>query len=79
MKSSKEVREFLVGKGISRDHIGIIYLDKNKTSKRFKVWVYSDITQQLANSIGDSLVELGFFKVSISLNEIIFSVPDKQI
>lgn len=79
MKSSKEVREFLVGKGISKDRIGIIYLDKNKTSKRFKVWVYSDITQQLANSIGDSLVELGFFKVSISLNEIIFSVPDKQI
>jgi hypothetical protein len=79
MKSSKEVREFLVGKGISKDRIGIIYLDKNKTSKRFKVWIYSDITQQLANSIGDSLVELGFFKVSISLNEIIFSVPDKQI
>jgi len=78
MQSRKEVREFLVGKGISKDRIGIIYLDKNKTSRRFKIWVYSGITQQLANTIGESLVELGFFKVSISLNEIIFSVPDKQ-
>jgi hypothetical protein len=76
MTNRKQVREFLIGKGITKDRIGIIYLDKNKASIRFKVWIYNDITQQLANSIGDSLVELGFFKISISLNEIIFSVPD---
>jgi hypothetical protein len=76
MTNRKQVREFLVSKGITKDRIGIIYLDKNKNSTRFKVWIYNDISQQLANSIGDSLVELGFFKISISLNEIIFSVPD---
>ena len=76
MKNRKQVREFLVSKQITKDRIGIIYLDKNKTSTRFKVWIYDNITQQLANSIGDSLDKLGFFKISISLNEIIFSVPD---
>ena len=76
MKNRKQVREFLVSKGITKDRIGIIYLDKNKASIRFKVWIYQDITQQLADNIGSSLVELGFFKISISLNEIIFSVPD---
>ena len=76
MKNRKQVREFLVGKGITKDRIGIIYLDKNKASIRFKIWIYQDITQQLADSIGNSLAELGFFKISISLNEIIFSVPD---
>jgi hypothetical protein len=76
MKNRKQVREFLVSKGITKDRIGIIYLDKNKASIRFKIWIYEDITQQLAESIGSSLVELGFFKISISLNEIIFSVPD---
>jgi hypothetical protein len=76
MTNRKQVREFLVSKGITKDRIGIIYLDKNKTSIRFKVWIYDNITQQLADSVGDSLTELGFFKVSISLNEIIFSVPN---
>ena len=76
MKNRKQVREFLVSKGITKDRIGIIYLDKNKASIRFKVWIYQDITQQLADDIGNSLAELGFFKISISLNEIIFSVPD---
>lgn len=76
MTNRKQVREFLVSKGVDKDRIGIIYLDKNKTSIRFKVWIYDNITQQLADSVGDSLTELGFFKVSISLNEIIFSVPD---
>jgi len=76
MKNRKQVREFLVSKGITKDRIGIIYLDKNKASVRFKVWIYQDITQQLADDIGNSLAELGFFKISISLNEIIFSVPD---
>jgi hypothetical protein len=76
MKNRKQVREFLLNKGITIDRIGIIYLDKNKASIRFKIWIYEDITQQLADNIGSSLVELGFFKISISLNEIIFSVPD---
>ena len=76
MTNRKQVREFLGSKGITKDRIGIIYLDKNKASIRFKVWIYQDITQQLADNIGSSLVELGFFKISISLNEIIFSVPD---
>lgn len=76
MKNRKQVREFLLNKGITKDSIGIIYLDKNKASIRFKIWIYEDITQQLADNIGSSLVELGFFKISISLNEIIFSVPD---
>ena len=76
MKNRKQVREFLVSNGITKDRIGIIYLDKNKASTRFKVWIYDNITQQLADSIGNSLAELGSFKISISLNEIIFSVPD---
>jgi len=76
MTRGRQVREFLVSKGIAKGRIGIVYLDRNKTSIRFKVRIYDNITQQLADSIGSSLTELGFFKVSISLNEIIFSVAD---
>jgi hypothetical protein len=78
MTGSKQVREFLISKGIKADSIGIIYNDKRKSSRRYKIWIYGGISQKLANRVGDGLSELGCCGIGISLREIIFSVPDKN-
>jgi len=73
MTSTKLVREFLQSNKIFKDNIAVIYRDVNKASVRFKVIVYKDNTQELANSIGEALFKLGAFKISISRGEIVFS------
>ena len=77
MTSSTQVRQFLVSKGVDKKSIGIIYNDKRKNGRRFKIYIWDKLTQQFTNQIGESLDQLGCFDISIYPNEIIFKVLDK--
>ena len=81
LKGSREVREFLVGEGINKDHIYRIYNDRLVVGRKFKVCLVvlggaltgeKAVTEELAIKIGNALSKLGMEDIFISEGKIEF-------
>ena len=81
LKGSREVREFLVGEGINKDHIRRIYNDRLVVGRKFKVCLVvfggaltgeKAVTEELAVKIRNSLFKLGMEDIFISGGKIEF-------